>query len=154
MRVYLCSYACVCVCLRVCREFEKVRGKTEHLRLELESKQKELIPLQKQVNQSQQQVDLRTSELGVCESYCSETVHTLSGFYLSLSHAPLLYFLPFLLLSFFCSPQPVHFPSLFHVLLSRGSALFSLPCFPLPFHLCLPSCPVRRSLHSFPHSLL
>ncbi len=47
--------------------FESVKGKTEHLRLEMESKQKELIPLRSKTNEIQQKVDVAAAEFKLCK---------------------------------------------------------------------------------------
>lgn len=45
--------------------FESLKGKTEHLRVDMEAKQKELIPLRRDVNATKQDVDVTQSELRI-----------------------------------------------------------------------------------------
>jgi chromosome segregation ATPase len=46
--------------------FERVRGRTEGLRLEMEEKQKQLIPLRHNVNECQQRLNTLSSEHALC----------------------------------------------------------------------------------------
>jgi len=46
--------------------FEATKGKTEPIRMEMEAKQKDLIPLKKKVNDVQQKVDVAASEIKMC----------------------------------------------------------------------------------------
>ncbi len=48
--------------------FETVKGKVEPIRVKMEKKQREVIPLKQRVNEAKQKVDVAEAELKLCES--------------------------------------------------------------------------------------